>query len=189
MKIHFIKRNLLAAALCLLPLVSMAQNVFDKFEHLDRFDDVITSKQVKTLITKTDSTFVVETKGQKPVVYGYVDNPLMATHLGRRDSLVNLVADVYGYEDEYFAVTEEISNKVIAETQQDLEKLPDSFVDSLAVDGNINVLVGLRLLRKVKEMPTITVRTISRYEHRFEYKTDLIWIKFPDGSRYIYSKY
>lgn len=185
MKIHFIKRNLLAATLCLLPLVSMAQNVFSKFEHLDKFDDVIISKQVKTLITKTDSTFVVETKGQKPVVYRYVDNPLMATHLGRRDSIANLVADVYGYEDKYFAVTEDIRNKVIAETQKDLENLPDSLV----FDGKINVLVGLRLMGKVKEMPTITVRTISRFSYRFEYKTDLIWIEFPDGSRYIYSKY
>lgn len=185
MKIHFIKRKLLAAALCLLPLFSMAQNIFTKFEHLDRFDDVITSKQVKTLITKTDSTFVVETKGQKTVVYRYNDNPLLATHIGRRDSLVNLVGNVYGYEDRYRAATEEIINEAFVETQMELAELPDSLV----FDEKIKLLASLNLMGKIEKMPTITIRTISRYEHRFEYKTDLIWIEFPDGSRYIYSKY
>ncbi len=41
---------------------------------------------------------------------------------------------------------------------------------------------------KVLDAPTIVFRTISKFKHFFEYATDLVWIRFRDGSRIIYSK-
>lgn len=145
MKLLLNKRNLLTMLLCLSSLFSTAQSVFTKIIHLDRFDDVLSEKDVKTLITKTDSAFIVETKGQDPVEYWYVDSPSFTTHIGSKDSLVNIAADLYGYEERYTAFAK-------------------------------------------RDWVTITIRTISKYKFTFEYKTDLFWIKFPDGSRYIYVK-
>lgn len=184
MKSHFNKRNLLTVLLCLSSLFSMAQNVFTKFEHRDKFDDIVSSKYVKTLITKTDSVFVIETKGQKPVEYRYIDVPLFSAHIGSRDSLVNLVADVYGYEDQYKVFTNEDLSKVVAEVQKETEDLPDSLV----FEDKMKMLFGMKLLEKIEEYPTISIRTISRYSFSYEYDTDLFWIKFPDGSRYIYHR-
>ena len=60
--------------------------------------------------------------------------------------------------------------------------------DSLVVNDKINILSGIVMLRKIDKLPTITVRTISKYRFTYEYDTDLVWIRFEDGSRIIYSK-
>ena len=38
------------------------------------------------------------------------------------------------------------------------------------------------------DMPTITFRTISYSTYSFDYKTELAWIRYKDGSRLIYRK-
>ena len=52
----------------------------------------------------------------------------------------------------------------------------------------IEKLVNFKMIPKVFDAPTIVFRTISKYKHFFEYDTDLVWIRFRDGSRIIYSK-
>lgn len=178
------KRIILSFILIIGATISFAQGIYTKVTKYDKFDDVVSERVIKTLITKTDSTFIVETKGQEPVEYRYIDNPLFSAHVGRRDSLANIVADVYGYEDQYIAITEDVRNEVIADVQKEVENLPDSLV----FEEKINMLAALKLMSKLDELPTITVRTISRYEHIYEYETDLFWIKFKDGSRIIYTK-
>lgn len=162
-----------------------AQGIYTKVTKFDKFDDIEWSKDVKTLITQTDTTFVIETKGQKPETYYYVDAPLMAIHEGRRDSLANLVADIWGYESQYFAITNIIREKVRAETEKQISEMNDT----QSTDDEINMLLAINLLKRIDELPVITTRTISKYRFTYEYSTDYVWIKFKDGSRIVYSKY
>ncbi len=162
-----------------------AQGIYTKVMKYDKFDDVVWSKNVKTLITQTDTTFVFETKGLKPETYFYVDAPLMAIHDGRRDSLANLVADIWGYESQYFAITNIIREEVRAETQKRISEMNDTE----STDEEINMLLAINLLKRIDELPVITTRTISKYRFTYEYDTDYVWIKFKDGSRIVYSKY
>ena len=74
--------------------------------------------------------------------------------------------------------------EVRSEVREQIKDLPDSLV----FDEKINKLSGLALLRKIDKLPKITVRTISKYRFTYEYDTDLVWIRFEDGSRIIYSK-
>ena len=69
--------------------------IFTKIIYYDKFDDVLKIENRKTLITKTDSTFVIEEKGKKPVVYYIL---YVVDNQGSKDKVVNLVGDVYGYE-------------------------------------------------------------------------------------------
>lgn len=170
----------LVVALCI-----NAQGIYTKVMKYDKFDDVVWSKKVKTLITQTDTTFVFETKGLKPETYFYVDAPLMAIHDGRRDSLVNLVADIWGYESQYFAITNKIREDVRAETQKQISDMNDTQL----TDEETRVLLAANLIKRIDELPVITTRTISKYSFTYEYETDFVWIKFKDGSRIVYSKY
>lgn len=162
-----------------------AQGIYTKVTKYDKFDDVVWSKNVKTLITQTDTTFVFETKGQKPETYYYVDVPLMAIHEGRRDSLANLVADIWGYESQYFAVTNKIREEVRSETQNQITDMNDTQL----TDEDTDFLLAVNLLKRIDELPIITTRTISKYSFSYEYDTDYVWINFKDGSRIVYSKY
>lgn len=170
----------LVVALCI-----NAQGIYTKVMKYDKFDDVVWSKNVKTLITQTDTTFVFETKGQKPETYRYVDMPLMAIHVGSRDSLENLVADIWGYESQYFAITNNIREEVRTETEKQISDMNDTQL----TDEETNVLLAANLIKRIDELPVITTRTISKYHFTYEYDTDYVWIKFKDGSRLVYSKY
>ena len=162
-----------------------AQGIYTKVTKYDKFDDVLWSKNVKTLITQTDTTFVFETKGQKPEIYRYADSPLMAIHMGSRDSLANLVADIWGYESQYFAVTNQIREEVRAETIEQISAMDETQLS----DEESNILLAANLLKRIDELPIITTRTISKYRFTYEYDTDYVWIHYKDGSRIVYSKY
>ena len=79
--------------------------IFEYKRVLDKFDDVINEEQIKTLISYTDSTFVFEEKGKTPVTYRvlqYADNKSR----GNKENIVNLVDNVYGYQECWFVVLE-----------------------------------------------------------------------------------
>ena len=178
------KRKILFALFCILSVTCNAQGIYKTVMKYDKFDDVEWKKDVKTLITKTDSTFVVETKGQKPVVYYYVDTFPLAWHTGSKDSLVNLTQDVWGFEDEYLVLTgkdrEELSNYIC----EQVKDLPDSLVS----EEKIQMILGSKMIENYKKYPRITIRTISRYARYYEYEREFFWIKFDDGSRLIYNR-
>ena len=72
-------------------------SIYSKVLYLDKFDDTVKFDNVKTIVQKTDSTFVVETKGKCPVTY-YILNVLESACVGDKDNIVNLVDNVYGYQ-------------------------------------------------------------------------------------------
>lgn len=92
--------------LALLSMVVNAQGIYTKVTKYDKFDDVEWEKNIKTLISKSDSTIVIETKGSKPEEYRYKDIFPFAEHDGNRNKLVNIVADVWGYESQYIVFSE-----------------------------------------------------------------------------------
>lgn len=178
------KRKILFALFCIFTVTCNAQGIYRTVMKYDKFDDVVWKKDVKTLITKTDTTFVVETKGQKPIEYYYTDNFMRASHIGSKDSLVNLTQDVWGFEDEYLVLTIKDIKELKDYAQEQVKDLPDSLV----FEEKIQMLVGLKMMKDYKKYPRITIRTISRYAHYYEYERELFWIKFNDGSRIIYVK-
>ena len=165
-------------------LICSAQGIYTSVVKFDKFDDIVWRKNVKTLITKTDSTFIIETKGQKPEEYFYLDNIFLALHVGSRDSVVNLVENVWGYEDQYIVFTQKDKEECYQAALEQIKDLPDSLV----FEEKIGMLAVLQLINRADNLPTIHIRTISRYSHRFEYKNDAFWISFNDKSRIIYTK-
>lgn len=69
----------------------------------DKFDDVISSEKIKTLVTITDSTVIIEEKEKE--IKRYLRFEEVST-TGNKDNIVNLVADVYGYEYTFLCVNQ-----------------------------------------------------------------------------------
>lgn len=131
----------------LVPIISTSQ-IFTKIEHLDKFDDVVKTENVKTLITKTDSTFVIETKGRTPITY-YIFDILESICIG--DSEVNnherLVNNVFGYQECYL-----------------VSDLPfEEYIKLDEKQANNHIL-------------QLTHRVISKYKFVFEYENEYIWL-------------
>lgn len=76
--------------------------IYTHIKKVDKFDDVIWEKEVKTLITFGDSTIIVETKGHQALSYIIID--VITT--GSPEEPVNLVGDIWGYEINFIALGE-----------------------------------------------------------------------------------
>lgn len=79
---------------------------------LDKFNDVLLEKDLKTLVTQTDSMFIIEEKGSVPIEYIVLTSSYSN---GSSSNIVNLVDDVYGYEEGWIiALKKDITKKYIA---------------------------------------------------------------------------
>ena len=72
---------------------------------VDKFNDVISNKEQKTIVSKTDSTFVIEEKGKEPVTYRIL-NYSEDNSKGDKDNIVNLIDNVYGYQECWAVILE-----------------------------------------------------------------------------------
>ena len=97
-------RNLLIFSMLIAALSCNAQ-IFNHKKVLDKFDDAIYNGAQKTLIEKNDTAFIIEEKGRKPITYIIVNRAEYAC-AGDKDNIVNLVQDVYGYEECWSVVLE-----------------------------------------------------------------------------------
>lgn len=61
----------------------------------DKFDDVVSEREIKTLVTKNDTAFIIEEKDNKPVTYNILSE---FDSTGSKDNIVRLLGNVYGYE-------------------------------------------------------------------------------------------
>ena len=71
----------------------------------DKFDDVVSEREIKTLIEKNDTAIIIEEKGNEPVTYitpYYLEMP----SVGSKDNIVQLVGNVYGYEECWCVILE-----------------------------------------------------------------------------------
>lgn len=69
----------------------------------DKFDDVVSECEIKTLITKNDTTFIIEEKGNEPVTYKILFED---ESMGSKDNIVQLVGNVYGYQESWGVILE-----------------------------------------------------------------------------------
>ena len=103
------KKYLFTLFLSLIGLLSNAQ-IYTDIKYLDKFDDEVKYEKRKTLITQTDSTFIVEEKGKSPAVY-YILNPVKEATMGSKDDVVNLINNVYGYQETWCVVRHDMREK------------------------------------------------------------------------------
>lgn len=137
--------------------LSVNAQLYTNIRHFDKFDDLIKEETHKTLITKTDSTFIIEEKGRKPKVY-LIINAYDKGTIGSKDNVVNLVNNVYGYQETWSVIRYE--DKEIFNNTSD------------------KVLKGeLKLEELAKYWLFITHRVISRYEHVFHYESEYFWVE------------
>lgn len=67
--------------------------IFTQKEIRDKFDDVVSKREIKTLIAKNDTAFIIEEKGKKPVIYKILNE---IESKGSKDNIIQLVGNVYG---------------------------------------------------------------------------------------------
>lgn len=104
--------------LILTTLITVAANaqIFTQKEIRDKFNDVVSKREIKTLITKNDTTIIIEEKGNEPVTYKVLYE---FDSKGSKDNIVQLVGNVYGYEKSWIAVLDEyrcaITHRVVTD--------------------------------------------------------------------------
>ena len=77
--------------------------IFTRKTIRDKFDDVVSKREIKTLITKNDTAIIIEEKGKKSVTYLILSE---IETMGSKDNIVQLVGNVYGYEKEWVVILE-----------------------------------------------------------------------------------
>lgn len=178
------KKYILLTLLFVISIFADAQGIYTSVTKMDKFDDVVSKRVVKTLITKTDSTITIETKGLKPVTYYITEDA--SEYIGSHDKPANLVDDVYGYESHHRALTSGKRQTILAKAKE--LNIADAIGDSTKTQ---TIDEFLKFIEKtLVDSPVITFRTISLFhsENVFQYDTDLVWIRYKDGSRTIYKK-
>lgn len=171
------KRIFITLILVLVVFVVNAQ-IYTKIEYLDKFDDPLKTEHRKTLITKTDSTFVIEEKGKKPVEYiilDMVDND--SATKGSKEEVVNLVDNVYGYQTTWCVVRSDMYR--------------DYYIAVLrAINENTD-----ENIRNVASYFMYAVHRTITTQYTGDYKTEYFWLEKPKNndifgkgvSRIIYS--
>ena len=90
--------------------------IFTRKTIRDKFDDVVSKREIKTLITKNDTAIIIEEKGNEPVTYKVLFEFVSE---GSEDNIVRLVDDVYGYEKSWLVVLDEyryfITHRVVTD--------------------------------------------------------------------------
>lgn len=91
--------------LILTALVTVAANaqIFTHKMILNKFDDIVSERDIKTLIEKNDTTFIIEEKGNEPVTYKVL---FEFDSKGSKDNIVQLVGNVYGYQEAWGVILE-----------------------------------------------------------------------------------
>ncbi len=157
------KKLFISFVCVILSQISYAQ-IFTEIKYYDKFDDSLKEEMIKTLITKTDSTFIIEEKGRKPKEYWILNYAPFAS-LGSRDSIVDLTGkNVYGYQDCWCVIKMSDKDELFRIKNKMLNDNENPSSDEI---GKLFNRFYLFLIH----------RTISRYSFEFEYKNELIWIE------------
>lgn len=77
--------------------LSYGQLIYNNIIKVDKFHDITYSKEIKTIVSLTDTMITIETKGQTPLEYIIKG----ITKIGSADNPVNLVNDIWGYEFQF----------------------------------------------------------------------------------------
>ena len=155
--------------------LSANAQIFTQKRVLDKFDDVISDRDQKTIIEKTDSTFIIEEKGTDPVTY-VIESFAKYNSMGDKDNIVNLVENVYGYQECWCVI---LSSDYEAYRNEYLSCILETDEDKRMKD--IEKMVA-------KYCYYITRRVVTtQYTHT--YLAEYVWVQKGDNNgRTIYSK-
>lgn len=78
---------------------------------MDKFDDVLLAKDLKTRIVQTDSMFIIEEKGNVPTEYIILES-CYPNSMGSASNIVNLINNVYGYQESWFIASKKDITKI-----------------------------------------------------------------------------
>ena len=140
------RKLLLVLWLCFVTLLSNAQ-IYTSIKYLDKFDDEVKVENVKTIVEKTDSSFIVETKGKEAVEYIIFMNNFFNS-AGSDDTTINLFDNVYGYQESWFVMTRDDFN---------------TWIDA----GNLPAEQFLLLI----------VHRVIKTQYTHDFKNELFWIQ------------
>lgn len=150
-------------------------SIYTEIKYLDKFDDEVKIENVKTIVEKTDSTFVFETKGRNRVTY-YILNVLEANCAGDKDNIVNLVANVYGYQTCWCVIRSDMMEDYAETHVNALTNCLKIRNDEKLTDDEKEKLQKSELSKLGKYYLFIIHRVIvSQYSHT--YKSEYFWIQ------------
>ena len=150
--------------------------IFTQKKIRDKFDDVVSKREIKTLITKNDTAIIIEEKGKKSVTYLILSE---IESMGSKDNIVQLVGNVYGYEKEWVVILE--------------KDVKDYFMDISALSNEEDDSKRHDLISKLVEKYCyfITHRVVTD-EYGLQFLFEHYWIEKAsfngDNERTIYSK-
>lgn len=164
--------------LILTALVTVAADaqIFTQKKIRDKFDDVVSKREIKTLITKNDTAIIIEEKGKKSVTYLILSE---IESMGSKDNIVQLVGNVYGYEKQWVVILE----KDVKDYFLDISTLSNEEDDSKRND------LRSKLIEKYYYL--ITHRVVTD-KYGLQFLSEHYWIEKAsfngDNERTIYSK-
>lgn len=169
------KKFLILILTALVTVAADAQN-FTQKEIRDKFDDVVSKREIKTLITKNDTAIIIEEKGKKSVTYLILSE---IVSMGSKDNIVQLVGNVYGYEKQWVVILE----KDVKDYFLDISTLSNEEDDSKRND------LRSKLIEKYYYL--ITHRVVTD-KYGLQFLSERYWIEKAsfngDNERTIYSK-
>ena len=142
----------------------------------DKFDDIVSEREIKTLITKNDTAFIIEEKGNESVTFKILNE---LEFKGSKDNIVQLVGNVYGYEECWCVILE--------------KDIKDYFLDYFAILNETDDSKRHDLISKLVEKYCnfITHRVVTD-KYGLQLLNEYYWIVKPsfngDNERTIYSK-
>lgn len=165
--------------LILTTLVTVAADaqIFTQKNIIDKFDDVVSKSEIKTLITKNDTAIIIEEKDKKSVTYLILSE---IESMGSKDNIVQLVGNVYGYEKQWVVILE----KDVKDYFLDISTLSNEEDDSKRND------LRSKLIEKYYYL--ITHRVVTD-KYGLQFLSEYYWIEKAsfngDNERTIYSKH
>lgn len=139
---------------------------------VDKFNDVISERRVKTLVSYTDSSVVVEEKGKTAEEY-IIMCEVSEECVGSKDNVIELVDGVYGFQMTYFAIkvsdAAKFRLKYAGKTYSTDEERMNFCYEAIEKCGY-----------------RIVDRHVSHTRYSYEFEREYFWIENIKGERTIY---
>lgn len=156
-------------------LLANAQ-IYSRKQVIDKFDDVISEKTMKTLVSIDGISITIEEKGNTPQVYKFVPGTEVVKN-GSKDEIVNLVDDVYGYEESWAVIPDEqlvecFMKRTECMLEEDSQKREEA------------------LQKVMREYVCYITHRVVVNKYTEEYRSEILWIRNnKDGGRTLYIKH
>lgn len=157
-------KKVLVLILGLIPFFGYGQ-IYSSTIYLDKYDDLVSEKNEKTLIEKTDSTFIIDTKGKTPKVYF-----ILAKYdsVGDKDNIVNLIDDIYGYQESWYVIRNEDKDDYIKTCTEWYNKNADKIKSGEETSD---------LPDEITKYWLFVVHRVVTTQYTYTYESEYFWIQ------------